>query len=197
MTRIAAISIALPMCALSAAFARGTYHVKTEPVPAFVSDDVSNLSVETVEYMCLKPDFRYAEAGDTHCVVDVTVHIRQSSSNFYDYAYARKPENNAVEGVVARFLDADGRKLMSVPCVVTGSDMLWGMDGIRLVQFTCSFIMTYGRLEYLLGRACKVCFADSRGNLLDQSGKPIEYMLSDEDVEKLRNLMSLVKRNIG
>ena len=197
MVRMVAIGAALFMCALSAVFARGAYYVKTDPVPAFVSDDASNLSVETVECMYLKPDLRYIEAGDTHCVINATVHIRQVSSNFYDYAYARKPENNAVEGVMARFLDSDGRRLLSVPCVVTGSDMMWGMDGVRLVQFTCSFIMTHGRLEYLLGRACKVCFADSRGNLLDQSGKPIEYTLSDEDIEKLRNLMSLVKRNIG
>ncbi len=180
-------------------FANEIFAHRAEPKTGYVingnaEDEALERMTNKIEVLKFTPKFSYLESGDIHCVVDFFIQYRQASSNFYDYGFARNPENHKLEMLKMHFLDADEYEILSVSCVNDGQDMIWDMEGVRIVQLYGSFIMTYGRCDYLNGSVLKIAMSDKHGNLLDDVGNRIVYDLSKDDINALTTNMILKMR---
>ena len=176
-------------------FANEIFAHRTEPKTGYVlsggEDETAECMTNKIEILKFTPKLSYLESGDIHCIVDFFIQYRQVSSNFYDYGFARNPENHKLEMLKMHFLDADEYEILSISCVNGGQDMIWDMDGVRIVKLYGSFIMTYGRCDYLNGCVLKIAMSDKHGNLLDDSGNKIVYDLTKNDIDALTSKMIL------
>lgn len=159
------------------------------------ASESQNVLTNRIEILKFTPRFSYLDSGDIHCVVDFFIQYFQTSSNFCDYAFARNIENHKLEQLKIHFLDADEYEILSIPCINNGHDMIWDMQGTRIVQIHCSFIMTYGRCDYLNGNVLKMSMSDERGFLLGENGRKIVYDLTRNDIDNLTTkILSRIKR---
>lgn len=199
-------TIAIYMACVSVAFSEAAFCLDEELKSGYVISNPTETTETRIIHPCrdkdetiqFQPKLSYLEAGDCHCTVEFFIQLFQTSTNFFSYGFARNPKHNRIEKLKICFLDASGKSILTIPCIVTGNDMIWGMDGTRVVQIYGEFIMTHGRCDYLNGKASKFYLKDGNGNLLDQSENIIEINLSDRDLDAMiYTPLKIMERNSG